>query len=89
MILEAVLLAQLTGTMHECIGPSAQSGIKYYSTHCEDMLATPTGPLSDNMSITGGLSITNAPMPKCDDGWQLVLDAGGQPMCAHEVKGPH
>jgi hypothetical protein len=32
--------------------------------------------------------VTFAPLPKCDQGWTLVMDSGGRPMCAKELKEP-
>ena len=37
-------------------------------------------------AVSSSTLITNAPMPKCDDGWTLVADIGMNPMCAKELK---
>lgn len=33
-------------------------------------------------------TITNTPMPKCPEGYQLVLRGAGQPACARDVINP-
>lgn len=41
-------------------------------------------------TLTGinGVTISSTPMPKCDDGWSLVMTTAMQPMCARELKKP-
>lgn len=74
MILEAIFLVQLTGTMHECVGNSA-TGIKYYSTNC---------------SLIGDGTTTNsaAPSPSCPDGYALMSDLMMHPKCARDIIEP-
>lgn len=47
-------------------------------------------PVVPETSIMGppGVTITNTPMPKCPDSYQLVLRGSGQPACARDVIDP-
>lgn len=79
MILEAVLLAQLTGTMRECAtDATSTSGIKYYSTDC---------PAIGGLSITNGTTGITAG-PTCPDGYTLMADVMMQPKCARDIIDP-
>lgn len=72
MVLEAVLLAQLVGTMQECTSPN---GMKYYSTTamgCEWPMTSTTTTMS---------------LAKCEDGWTMILALSGY-KCARELKDP-
>ena len=79
MILEAVLLAQLTGTMQECASDIAVSGIKYYSTNC---------PLMQQMITGTNATSSAAPSPSCPDGYTLMADLMMHPKCAKDIIEP-
>lgn len=47
-----------------------------------------SNPAERQMWFAGNASITNSPIPKCEDGWTLVADSAMQPKCAKELKDP-
>lgn len=86
MILEAILLAQLTGTMHECNSGTAESGLKYYSTNCPAV----------GEAMGGSVSVTQTGPTNCDEGYELVLRVyemttrpTASAWCARDLKIPH
>lgn len=62
-----------------------------YGTVCSTQ---PLPPVPDRASpllfYSDGTTISNAPTPKCDDGWTLMTYPGTDiPMCVRELKQPH
>jgi hypothetical protein len=50
-------------------------------------LCSTSGPLQCP-SVTGGPLITSTSLPKCEEGYQPVIDAAGRAMCARDLKAP-